>query len=84
MLLTEYIQTAMRQAVYEILPDDGTYYGNIPGLPGVWAKATALIQCKQDLQSALEGWILLSLHRRQPIPILDGLDLNPQPQEVAA
>jgi predicted RNase H-like HicB family nuclease len=84
MLLTEYIQTAMRQAVYEILPDDGTYYGSIPGLQGVWANADTLSECQQELQSTLEGWILLGLHLRHTIPILNGFDLNPQPQEVAA
>lgn len=84
MLLTEYIHTAMSQAVYEILADDGSYFGKIPGLQGVWANADTLSQCQQELQSALEGWILLGLHQRQPIPILNGLDLNPQSQEVAA
>lgn len=29
-MLTSYIKAAMSQARYEILPDDGTYYGEIP------------------------------------------------------
>jgi hypothetical protein len=30
-MLTNYIRAAMRQAHYEILSDDGTYEGKIPG-----------------------------------------------------
>ena len=29
-MLLEYIQAALRRARYEILPDDGSYYGEIP------------------------------------------------------
>lgn len=29
-MLTEYIRAAMRRARYEILEDDGTFYGEIP------------------------------------------------------
>ena len=38
-MLTQYIQAAMRQAKYEILSDDGSFYGEIPGFQGVWANA---------------------------------------------
>src|SRR5262245_1854078 len=41
-MLTEYIQAAMRRATYEILPEDKTYYGEIPGFQGVWANADTL------------------------------------------
>jgi hypothetical protein len=30
-MLTQYIRTVMRRAKYEILPDDGQYYGEAPG-----------------------------------------------------
>lgn len=29
-MLSQYIQAAMRQAKYEILSDDGSFYGEIP------------------------------------------------------
>ncbi len=41
-MLTSYIRAAMRQARYEILPDDGTFYGEIPGFDGVYANANTL------------------------------------------
>lgn len=49
-MLTEYIATAMRQATYEILPDDGTFYGEIPLCQGVWANAATLEACRDELQ----------------------------------
>jgi len=34
-MLTGYVRAAMRRARYEILPDDGTYYGEILGFQGL-------------------------------------------------
>jgi len=82
-MLTQYIQAAMHRAKYEILQEDGTFYGEIPELPGVYATASTLEDCRELLQSVLEGWILLGLHLHHPIPILNGIDLNPQQPEVA-
>jgi predicted RNase H-like HicB family nuclease len=75
-MLTAYIAAAMRHARYEILPDDGTYYGEIPGLQGVYANADTLEACRDLLQGVLEGWILLGLHLHHPLPPVDGIDLN--------
>jgi len=41
-MLTSYIRAAMRQARYEIVEDDGSFYGQIPAIPGVWANAKTL------------------------------------------
>ena len=35
-MITVYIAEAMNQATYKILEDD-TYFGEIPGLSGVWS-----------------------------------------------
>lgn len=35
-MLTEYIARKLNQAKYKIL-DDSSYFGEIPGLQGVWA-----------------------------------------------
>lgn len=63
-MLTKYIRAAMNKARYEILPDDGTYYGEIAGFNGVYANADTLEECRDLLKEVLEGWILLrvSLH----------------------
>jgi predicted RNase H-like HicB family nuclease len=60
-MLTEYINTAMRHARYDILPEGGGYYGEIPGLPGVWANADTLEACREELREVLEDWIALGL-----------------------
>jgi predicted RNase H-like HicB family nuclease len=59
-MLLEYIRAAMRLAHYKLL-EDGTYFGEIPGFAGVWANEPSLEECREELQSALEDWILLGL-----------------------
>jgi predicted RNase H-like HicB family nuclease len=81
-MLTRYIQTAMQQAVYELL-EDGTFYGEIPTCPGVMGNAATLEACREDLQSALEEWLILGLRLGHTLPILEGIDLNPVMGEVA-
>lgn len=74
-MLTSYIQAAMHQATYEILPDGEGFYGAIPALQGVWANASTLEACREDLQSALEGWILFRVAQHLPLPEVDGIIL---------
>jgi predicted RNase H-like HicB family nuclease len=74
-MLTSYVQAAMRKARYEIL-DDGTYYGEIPGFPGVFANADTLEVCREQLQEVLEDWILLGLRLGHHLPEVDGLTLE--------
>ena len=74
-MLSTYIQTAMCRAKYEILPDDGTFYGEIPGFQGVWANAETLEECREELQDVLEGWIVLGLQLGHLLPVIDGINL---------
>jgi predicted RNase H-like HicB family nuclease len=75
-MLTDYIQAAMRRARYKILPEDGSFYGEIPVLEGVCAHADTLEVCRDELEDVLEEWIVLGLTRNLPIPALDGIDLS--------
>ena len=74
-MLTEYIRAAMKRAEYDKL-EDGSFYGDIPGLQGVYADAPALELCRDELQSALEDWIVFGLSNGLNIPPLEGVDLN--------
>jgi predicted RNase H-like HicB family nuclease len=74
-MLTEYIERAMKKAKYEILPDDDTFYGCIPGFDGVYANARDLETCRSELREVLEEWILLSVSRHLPLPVVDGISL---------
>ena len=75
-MINKYIVAALRTAQYEILDGDEGFYGSIPALAGVWAQAATLEECREELKSALEDWLLFSLSRQLPIPALDGIDLT--------
>jgi len=81
-MLLDYIQAAMHQAKYEILSEDNSFYGEIPGFQGVWANAPTLEACREELLSALEDWLLVRIADRFPLPVVNGIDLNPK-SEVA-
>jgi predicted RNase H-like HicB family nuclease len=80
-MLTAYINAALRQARYELLPDGEGYFGKIDGLQGVWAKAASLEDCREQLREVLEEWIILGLRMGHAIPPIDGVSLSIQ--EVA-
>jgi predicted RNase H-like HicB family nuclease len=71
-MLTSYIRAAMRGAQYEILEDDHSFFGCIPAIPGVWANAKTLEGCREELESVLEGWLLLSIADHSAIPEIEG------------
>ena len=74
-MLTRYISGAIAKAKYEILPDDGTYYGEIPGFEGIYANSATLEACREELIEVLEEWILFRVSRNLELPIVDGLEL---------
>lgn len=82
-MLTKYLQAAMKRAHYEILSDDGTYYGEIPECPGVHANAPTLEECRSELSEVLEDWLLFRIHKNLPLPKIDGLELIVD-KEIAA
>jgi predicted RNase H-like HicB family nuclease len=81
-MLANYIDKAMELAVYEIIEDEETYWGEIPGVQGVWARHKTLENCRRELREALSDWIALRLRLGLPIPILAGIDLSQIAQPV--
>ncbi len=75
-MLTRYIQKAMEQAHYELLLEEGCYYGEIPGFEGVWATGETLEQCRAELQEVLEDWILLRIAQRLSMPPVGEIQLK--------
>ena len=71
-MLISYIQNAMKLAKYEIL-EDGQYYGEIKGFQGLWAQAEQPEACREELQSALEDWLVLGLHMGHKLPVSKGI-----------
>lgn len=74
-MLTKYLQAALRHAKYEVLPDDGTYYGEIPGFDGVYAGSATLEGCRDELEEVLEEWVLFRVSEHLPLPEVDGHEL---------
>lgn len=74
-MLLEYIQAALRHAKYEILADDGSYYGEIPECNGAYADARTLEDCREELREVLEEWVLFRVHRNLSLPVIDGIEL---------
>jgi predicted RNase H-like HicB family nuclease len=75
-MLLDYINAAMHQAKYEVLPDDATFYGEIPGFNGVYANADTLEACRDELAETLEEWILFRVSRNLSLPVIDGIELS--------
>ena len=74
-VINQYITVALQRAHYELLENAEGFHGSILELTGVWAQAHTLEECQEELKSAIEDWLLFSLSRQYPIPVLDGIDL---------
>jgi predicted RNase H-like HicB family nuclease len=74
-MLTDYIQAAMRHAKYELM-ENGKFFARIPSCRGVWAEGNTLEDCRDELQSTLEDWLLLGLQLGHRLPVIYGINLN--------
>ena len=74
-MLTEYLRAALRRAEYE-KTEDGGWFGRVPGLDGLWAEGATVEACREQLQSALEDWVVFGLVNGFPVPPIDGIDLT--------
>jgi predicted RNase H-like HicB family nuclease len=69
-MIREYIDTALRLAHYEIIDDEEPFFGEVPGLQGVWATGRTLEECRRNLAEVIDGWLLVRLSRGLLIPRL--------------
>jgi predicted RNase H-like HicB family nuclease len=75
-MLARFIDTAMEMAQYDIIKEDDSYWGEIPGFQGVWANHKTLLGCQRELREAVSDWIGLRLRLGLEIPVLADMDLN--------
>jgi len=75
-MLVEYLQTSLRHAHYEILEGDKSFYGEIPGFQGVYANASTLEECREQLKEVLEEWVLFRIYKNLPLPQIDGIGIK--------
>ena len=75
-MLLEYLNAALEQATYEMIEDEEPFYGEIPGIQGVWATGSTLEECRRNLVKALEDWVFFSIYRGEPVPVIGGITLE--------
>ncbi len=81
-MIQDFLDRFIAKAEYEIIDDGKNFYAEIKALRGVWAKGKTLEECRQNLISALEGWLILRIRSNMPIP---GFNLkNRSPRKVHA
>ena len=73
--LQTYLQAAMDHAEFETLPEQEGVFGRIPGLDGLWANGPTMAQCRDELESALEDWVLVGLRLGHRMPEVGGVSL---------
>jgi predicted RNase H-like HicB family nuclease len=78
-ILTDYIDRAIAEAEYDKL-EDSSFAGAIASCKGVIAFGVTLKECEAELRSTLEDWILVGLKLGHNLPIVDGIDLNKEPE----
>ena len=66
-MLSEFFNKKLKAARYKLL-EDGSYFGEIPGIKGVWANSKNLEDCRDELKEVLEDWILLKVRDRERVP----------------
>lgn len=77
-VLSEYLERAMEEAIYDKL-EDASFSGRIASCPGVLSFATTLAECQEELRSTLEDWILVGLKLHHHLPVIGNIDLNKEP-----
>ena len=65
-MLDRFIEKQLKKVRYKLLKD-GTYFGEVAGLRGVWASASNLEDCRKELREVLEDWVFLKIRNREPI-----------------
>jgi len=81
-MILEYCEKAIEKAEYKKL-EDSTWFAEIPGFQGVWANGKTAEECRKDLITVLEEWLILKLRDQDPIPEIDGLRLEIREMAVA-
>ncbi|MFA6018233.1 MAG: type II toxin-antitoxin system HicB family antitoxin [Patescibacteria group bacterium] len=58
-MLSTYIAFQLAKTRYKLL-EDGSYFGEIKNLRGVWANAKTLEKCRNELADVLESWVVVT------------------------
>jgi len=67
-MIQDFINTFLSKAQYEMIDGRKRFYGEIKALRGVWATGQTLEECRTNLLSALEGWLVFRLRNQMAVP----------------
>lgn len=67
-MIQDFIDKFLSQASYEMIDSGKRFYAEIKALRGVWATGRTLEECRTNLLSALEGWLIFRLRNRLTVP----------------
>lgn len=73
--LREYVQEALKNAVYEKDTEVGAIAAWVPDLPGCIAQGRDFEEAREDLIDAIELWVLSALMYGDEIPAINGCQL---------
>jgi len=82
-MITDYLKAALHQAEYELM-ENGRFFGSIPSCKGCWGEGPTLEAARDELASTLEDWLMIKIRFGDELPVVGGIDLNPQPAYAEA
>ncbi|MBA3792566.1 MAG: type II toxin-antitoxin system HicB family antitoxin [Rubrobacter sp.] len=75
-LIKRYAMLAASRADTERL-DDGGWYAEVPGFPGVWAQEDSESEVIKQIETVVRDWTVLKiLDKDRDLPIIGMIDLN--------
>ena len=82
-MIIQYITAAMELAEFELM-ENGRYFATVPPCQGFWTEGATIQECKKEMPEIFESWLLVGLQHGHRLPVIAGIDLNPQPVHAEA
>jgi predicted RNase H-like HicB family nuclease len=83
-MIQDYLNKYLAKAKYEMIEDGTKFYAEIKDLRGVWATGKTLEECRQNLLSVLEGWMIIRLKKNLPLPSFPSYKVAPASKKAYA
>ena len=66
-MIQDFLISNLNKADYEMIEGGKRFYGEVKSLRGVWAVGKTLEECRRNLATTMEGWLILRLKKNLPI-----------------
>ena len=75
-MIRRYVSEALKRAEYERM-EDAQFFASIPDFEGLWATGATIEDARNELEAALESWIVAALTMSHvPLPKLGDITLS--------